>query len=114
MTVREQIAGIWFEWDERKSAKCWHERKFDFRAAAQVFFDERALTFSNLTWEGEERFQVVGEIPVIGIVTVVFAVREHYEEKSWRIISARKAIKSEEAGYRQGIQTPVLQSEGSR
>ncbi len=101
--VRERIADIWFEWDEKKSAKCWRDRKFDFQAAAQVFFDERALTSSNLTWEGEERFQVIGEIPVIGIVTVVFVLREHDDEKSFRIISARKAIKSEEAGYREGI-----------
>jgi uncharacterized DUF497 family protein len=98
--VREQIAGVWFEWDEKKSQRCWRERKFDFSAAAHVFFDERAIVTLNLEWQDEDRFQVVGEIPRIGAIFVVYVVREHHGENSIRILSARKATATEESDYR--------------
>jgi uncharacterized DUF497 family protein len=102
MIIRRQIADVWFEWDQRKSAECERERKFNFAAAAHVFFDEHALAMHNFSAHDEERFQVIGRIPIIGLTFVVFALREHNGETSYRIISTRKATKSEEIGLEKG------------
>jgi len=100
--TREQIAGFWFEWDEAKSTRCERQRGFTFGVAAQVFFDEDAIISSNMEWKGEERFQIVGRISETDLLFVVFAVRKHDEQESYRIISARRALAAEEAEYWQG------------
>jgi uncharacterized protein len=97
--IREQIAGVWFEWDELKSARCHRERGLTFGVAAQVFFDEHALISSNMWWKGEERFHIIGRISPFDLVFVIFVLRKKDEQESYRIISARRAIASEETEY---------------
>jgi len=97
--IREKIAGVWFEWDEEKSAQCFQRRGLTFGVAAQVFFDENAVVSPNMEWKGEERFQILGRISEADLIVVVFVVRENDGQESYRIISARKAIASEEVEY---------------
>ena len=101
--VREQIAGFWFEWDEEKSTRCERERGFNFSAAAEVFFDEYGVGASNMSWRGEERRQISGMTPLGVILLVVFEIREYDGQKSYRIISAREATKTEKRQYWRGI-----------
>jgi uncharacterized DUF497 family protein len=63
--VREQIAGVRFEWDKKKSDRCERERGLNFSAAAQVFFDENAQIIRNIDWQDEQRFQVLGAVGCI-------------------------------------------------
>ena len=99
MTIREQIAGVWFEWDEEKSARCEVERGFNFSAAAQVFFDEYGFVSHNMNWKGEERLQITGSM-IVGIIIVVFEIREYDGQESYRILSAREATQTEKGEYR--------------
>jgi hypothetical protein len=101
--VREQIAGVWFEWDENKSERCRRQRGFNFSAVAQAFFDEYAQVTRNIVWQDEQRFQLVGAIPFAGVLMVIFVVRIYEEQESYRIISARQATKREEDEYWCGI-----------
>ncbi len=86
-----------FEWDINKNALNIKTHGIDFDEAEEVFFDEFGLdvyddSYSDFT---EHRFRLLG-LTVKGVLLVVYTVR--YEE-IYRIISARKATKSEESSY---------------
>ena len=75
-----------------------------FEVAKGVFADENALevydkSHSSLT---EKRFNIIG-ISEAGILFVVFCERDAENEEVIRIISARKATKTEKDGYERGI-----------
>ena len=54
-----------------------------------------------MEWQEEERYQVIGRIPTIGIVVVIFSIWyfEDTDEKIHRIISARRAEPPEQKRY---------------
>jgi uncharacterized DUF497 family protein len=86
-----------FEWDINKAALNIKNHGVSFEEAQEVFFDDFALdvyddSHSNFT---EHRFQILG-LAVKGVLLVVYTVRS---EETYRIISARKASKSEEKEY---------------
>lgn len=83
-----------FEWDINKAKLNIKNHGVSFGEAEEVFFDEYALdvyddTHSDFT---EQRFLVLG-LTTKGVLLIVYTVL--YEE-NYRIISARKATKSEE------------------
>lgn len=100
-----QSEGFWFSWDDEKSEKNLRKRDFDFGAAADAFFDEFALCNPNMDWQGEERSEIIGKIPTIGIIVVVYAIweLEGSNEQIYRIISARRANQAESRKYFEGI-----------
>ncbi|WP_231613116.1 BrnT family toxin [Pseudoalteromonas sp. SWXJZ94C] len=62
----------------------------------KVFFDERRVTrIDNRVDYGEERYQVIGMTQQ----RVLFVVYTERSENTIRIISARKATKSEQKSY---------------
>ena len=86
-----------FEWDINKAKLNIESHGVSFDEAKEGFFDDFSLdvyddSHSDST---ENRFQILG-LTVKGVLLVVYTVR--YEE-SYRIISARKATKSEEKAY---------------
>ena len=86
-----------FEWDINKAELNIINHGVSFDEAEETFFDNFALdvyddSHSDFT---EQRFQLLG-LTVKDVLLVVYTVR--YEE-SYRIISARKATKSEEKSY---------------
>jgi hypothetical protein len=101
----KQADGVWFSWDDEKSERNHRRREFDFEAAVDAFFDEFALGGPNMDWSGEERYELIGRIPNTGIIVVVYTVWnfEDQDEELYRIISARRANKSERAKYDKGI-----------
>lgn len=86
-----------FEWDINKAELNIKNHGVSFDEAEEVFFDDFALDVYDDAHSDfdEQRFQVLG-LTVKDVLLVVYTVR--YEE-IYRIISARKATKSEEDSY---------------
>ncbi len=86
-----------FEWDINKAALNIKNHGISFDEAKEAFFDDFALDVYDVSHSDftEQRFQLLG-LTVKDVLLVVYTVR--YEE-IYRIISARKATKSEEKSY---------------
>ena len=90
---------IKFEWDSLKSAKNLKKHGISFDEAKSVFFDEFATQFfDDEHSEDEERFIMLGLSSEARILTVCHCERGNGEVI--RIISARRATKSESEFYR--------------
>ncbi len=97
----KNVDGFWFSWDDNKSERNWRIREFNFEAAIEVFFDEYAEFSGNMEWKGEERYQVIGNVPHIGVIVVIFSAwyLEGTNEEVYRIISARQGEAPERKRY---------------
>ncbi|PWJ71412.1 hypothetical protein B0O40_1281 [Ruminococcaceae bacterium R-25] len=90
-----------FEWDENKNKVNIKKHGIGFAEASSVFYDENAILFDDPDHsKDEERFLIIG----MSIRTQVLTVSHCYRSKGEviRIISARKATKSEADYYVQG------------
>lgn len=89
---------IRFEWNQAKAKLNLRKHGVSFEEAQSVFYDDLATQFDDEDSK-EERFILLGMSNLSRILVVV-----HYERgndgKSLRIISARKATKSEQRYYR--------------
>lgn len=88
---------IYFNWDDKKSAANFKKHGISFDEAKSVFADEFARLIPDPEHsEGEERFILLGISSKLNLLTVC-----HCElgENAIRIISARKADKSERTQY---------------
>jgi len=87
-----------FEWDERKHKANVKKHGVSFLEARTAFYDENAIQFYDPDHsEDEERFLLLGMSIKPQILVVCHCYRE--SETLVRIISARKADKSEEGAY---------------
>jgi uncharacterized DUF497 family protein len=87
------------EWDINKAARNLRKHGIDFADAAVALEDENALTIEDEGYD-ERRFRTLGMGPSLNVLFVVHAFRE---DEVVRIISARKADRSEMKQYYQGI-----------
>ncbi len=86
-----------FEWDINKAELNIKLHGVSFDEAKEVFFDDFALdvyddSHSDFT---EIRFNILG-LTITGVLLVVYTMKEN---EIYRIISARKATKTEENSY---------------
>ena len=89
-----------FEWDENKNRVNIRKHGINFADVADIFKHPVLMSLDGREDYGEERWLAVGWIKaVIGVVVYV----ERMDDVI-RIISARKATKSEVRRYEQGIQ----------
>lgn len=87
-----------FEWDPRNAAANERRHGVTFEEAVTVFADERALLLDDPEHsETEERFVLLGLSAALRILVVVHRYRA--QQDTIRIISARKATRSEAAQY---------------
>ena len=88
-----------FEWDPRKAKENLRKHDVDFADAVIALEDENALTIEDRDHD-ELRFKTLGMSPTFNVLFVV-----HCEQpvNSIRIISARKADKTETEVYFQGL-----------
>jgi len=92
------MADLTFEWDERKSRTNMRKHGVSFEEARSVFFDQKAVEFFDDTYDdAEERFLLLGVSSKLRILMVCHCLREG--GNTIRIISARKATKSERREY---------------
>lgn len=90
-----------FEWDENKNQTNQRKHGISFEEAKTVFYDEQALLeYDELHSADEDRFRILGCSDKGNILIVVHCIRK---ESVIRIISSRKATKTEKAGYERSI-----------
>lgn len=88
-----------FEWDEAKNAVNRKKHGVAFEEARTVFYDEAALVIDDPEHSAEEeRFIILGMSSRANLLVVCHCCRE--SETVIRIISARKATKTESQYYR--------------
>jgi hypothetical protein len=87
-----------FEWDENKNAINKKKHSVSFEEAKTVFYDDEALMINDPEHsEQEERFIILGTSYKANLLVVCHCYRQ--SETVIRIISARKATKSEVKQY---------------
>ena len=90
-----------FEWDENKNKINIAKHGIDFAEASSTFYDDEAILFDDPDHsEDEERFLLIGMSKTIRMLTVCHCYRA--EGEVIRIISARKATKTEKEYYLNG------------
>ena len=91
---------IQFEWDENKNQINQRKHGISFREAKTVFYDEEALLIDDPEHsQEEERFIILGLSKKANLLVVCHCYRA--SETVIRIISARKATKSETKQYQE-------------
>lgn len=86
-----------YQWDINKAASNLRKHSVDFADAVLVFADELAITTEDKR-STEERFIIIG-LDVLGRVLVVVYT---WRESKIRLISARKATRTERQQYTEG------------
>lgn len=85
-----------FIWDEEKNILNKAKHGVDFQTAAHIFADPFLLErFDGKHSDYQDRWQLIGSV----LDTVLFVVETELSADTIRIISARKAAKSEQEEY---------------
>ena len=93
---------IEFVWDERKNNANQKKHGVAFDEARSVFYDDNARLIPDVEHSGkEERFIILGISVKARILTVVHCCKD--SENKIRIISARKATRSESKQYEEHL-----------
>lgn len=89
---------IKFEWDENKNESNKVKHKISFEEAKTVFYDDEALVIDDPEHSKfEERFIILGMSSKANLLVVCHCYRQ--SDTVIRIISARKATKTESKQY---------------
>lgn len=91
-----------YEWDDNKNQKNIEKHGIGFETAIEVFSDSNAIVQFNRDIDGEIRDQIIGKIN--GEIVILFVVFTKRGSKI-RLISARRANKSERAIYENQTRT---------
>lgn len=90
-----------FEWDPRKEAINWRKHAISFAEAVTVFADPQAKIFDDPDHSLSERREIViGYSSESRLLLIIFTERSG---RTLRIISARKATKSERHDYEENL-----------
>jgi len=88
-----------FIWDAAKSRRNLAKHKISFETATLVFEDLKVFSRLDRVVEGEERWQTMGLVGGVVVLLVAHTVFEEDGEEAIRIISARRATRSEREQY---------------
>jgi len=94
-----------YEWDPAKERLNVRKHGISFDLARRVFDDPDALVDQDRFEGGEYRWQTIGLVNGVTLLTVAHTVRDGSETETIRIISARPAIRSERRRYEAEIDT---------
>ena len=94
------MPSLTFEWDEEKNVSNQKKHGVSFQEAETVFIDENALLIHDPDSSKEDRFILLGLGAKFRLLVVCHCYREN--DEVIRIISARKATKTEQKRYRKG------------
>ncbi len=98
LTYNIDMESIQFEWDENKNRINQHKHGISFLEAKTVFYDEEALVIDDPEHsEQEDRFIILGLSSRANLLVVCHCYRA--SDTVIRIISARKATKTESKYY---------------
>jgi uncharacterized protein len=88
-----------FDWNPEKAEANFRKHGVSFREAASVFADPQSVSFpDDLHSANEERWIIIGHSSQLRILLAVYVERSEVI----RIISARKATRSERRQYEEG------------
>jgi hypothetical protein len=87
-------------WDEEKARSNLAKHKVSFERAKLVFCDPHGISLRD-DRGAEERWLTFGLVNGVVILAVAHTIEEHDDEEVLRIISARKATRSEREKYEQ-------------
>jgi uncharacterized DUF497 family protein len=90
-----------FRWNPEKAETNFHKHGIRFKVASKVFDDPWVLTRQNRIVDGELRWQSLGLVEGTAILLVAYAYSVEENEEVIRIISARKADRTERGVYEQ-------------
>ena len=91
-----------FEWDENKAALNIKNHGVTFDIAMRVFADPDAMTVQDRIENGEQRWQTLGVVEGYFFLLVAHTVKSDEDgTEVIRIISARRADRSERKAYEQ-------------
>ncbi len=97
------MEGIRFEWDEAKNLSNRRKHGVSFEEASHVFRDPLYVSVQDRVEGGELRWQTLGLVEDLLLLTVAHTVREERDDGTWvdviRIISARHATRKERRRY---------------
>ncbi|MFY9560207.1 MAG: BrnT family toxin [Terriglobales bacterium] len=92
-----------FEWDEAKNLSNRRKHGVSFEEASQVFCDPLYVSVQDRVEGGELRWQTLGLVEDLLLLTVAHTVREERDDGASvdviRIISARRATRKERRRY---------------
>jgi uncharacterized DUF497 family protein len=92
-----------FEWDEAKNLSNQRKHRVSFEQASAVFLDSLYVSVQDRIEDGELRWQAVGMVENLLILTVAHTVREENADGTSveviRIISARPATRKGRRRY---------------
>lgn len=86
------------EYDPQKAEQVWRDHKVRFDECETVFYDDNAIVVEDDHHEGEQRWVSMGMNALGQIVLVWYTWRG----ENARLITARKASKSERKQYEEG------------
>ena len=90
-------------WDANKNRVNRSKHRLSFETARHVFDDPLHITRQDRVENGELRWQTLGMVSGVMLVLVAHSRTDSNGEDAIRIISARKADKSERRVYEQGF-----------
>ena len=94
MNIEFELGDFKFIWDSEKAKINLKKHKIKFEDAVYVFFDDNRIDeFDELHSDFEDRYKIIGKVEKI--LVVIYTERK----ENFRIISARRADKDEEADY---------------
>jgi uncharacterized DUF497 family protein len=97
------VEGLRFEWDEAKNLSNQRKHGVSFEKASAVFLDPLYVSVQDRTEDGEPRWQAIGMLGDLVILTVAHTVKEATADGAlvdvFRIISARPATRKERRRY---------------
>jgi len=96
-----------FQWDPEKAESNFRKHGIRFKVASKVFDDPLVLYRQDRIVEGELRWQAIGLVESTAILLVAHSYSVEGTEEVIRIISARKADRTERKVYEQN---PIHQS----
>jgi len=94
VNIEFELGDLKFVWDSEKAEINLKKHKIKFEDAVYVFFDDNRIDeFDELHSDDEDRYKIIGKVEKI--LVVIYTERK----ENFRIISARRADKDEEADY---------------
>jgi hypothetical protein len=92
---------IRFRWDPEKAEANFRKHGIRFKVASKVFDDPHVFLRQDRVVEGELRWQAIGLVGGTAILLVAHSYSIEGAEEAIRIISARKADRTERKVYEQ-------------
>lgn len=91
-----------FQWDEEKDRSNRAKHGVAFLQAVEALEDVNEYGGFDAYYDGEARYWSVGAAASLIVLFVVYSIRQQGDRISTRIISARRATRSEQRQYEQG------------